>query len=251
MVTKYIITGNVIEVYTYEKYTAGTGGKREKKDKLKNDFDELTLLNYKNHCQVRLNNIRRLACSNFSRNSTFVTLTFDDAKVDFDIKNVNVCRYHFKKFIQRLKYVLQNQNLKYLAVVEFQDSNDRGAIHYHVLFDIPYIDFAILSNTWGMGFCWITNIQHVDNVGAYLVKYICKDGGDPRLMGKNAYLHSKNLHKPTSYILLDDQEAAPVYYQIDTVIANLETVYECNYNTELLGKVNYKQYNLERGFLLT
>lgn len=181
MVTKYIITGNVIEVYTYDKYIAGEGGKREKK-KLKEEIDELTKLNYKNHCQVRLNNIRRLACSNFNRNSTFVTLTFDDSKVDFDIRNVNVCRYHFKKFIQRLKYTLQNQNLKYLAVVEFQDTNDRGAIHYHVLFDVPYIDFYLLSEVWRHGYVFINKINHVDNIGAYLVKYICKDGGDERLM---------------------------------------------------------------------
>lgn len=248
MVTKYIVTGNVIEVYTYDKYVAGTGGKREK-EKTKNAVDEACLLNYKNHCQVRLNNIRRLACSNFNRNSTFVTLTFDDAKVDFDIRNVNVCRYHFKKFIQRLKYTLKNQNLKYLAVVEFQDTNDRGAIHYHVLFDIPFIDFYVLTDVWGMGHCWINKIDHVDNVGAYLVKYICKDGGDERLMGKNAYLHSKNLIQPESYILLDDESAGPEFYKIDTLISNLDVIYECDYNTELMGHVNYKQYNVERGYI--
>lgn len=98
-----------------------------------------------------------------------------------NIRNVKECNYVFKKFIQRLKYELKEE-FKYLAVIEFQDSNDRGAIHYHVLFDFAYININILSNIWGMGFCWVNKIDHVDNVGAYLIKYICKDGGDKRLI---------------------------------------------------------------------
>lgn len=248
MVTKYFITGNVIEVYTYENYIAGSGGKRERKE-IEKEINEACERNYKNHCQTRLNNIRRLACSNFSKDSTFVTLTFDDKKVDFNIRNVQECRIQFKNFIKRLKYELKNQDLKYLAVIEFQDANDRGAIHYHVLFNVPYIDFYILSNIWGLGYVFINKINHVDNVGAYLVKYICKDGGDKRLMGQQAYLHSRNLILPKTTILLDEDVASKEYFEFDTLISKLETCYETSYNTELMGKCTYRQYNLERGFV--
>lgn len=248
MFTKYIITNNVIEVYEMEKYTAGKGGKRDRKDKitlleeLNNGIDR----NYKNHNQVRLNSIRRLATANFDKHSLFVTLTFDDKKVSHDIRSPKDCNYVFKKFIQRLRYKLGN-DFKYLAVVEFQDSNDRGAVHYHMLIDIAYVDFKLLESTWGMGFIFLNKIDHVDNVGAYLVKYITKDGGDLRLVGEKAYLHSNNLSMPSSVILLEDEKVDAKYYQFDTLLSKLKTCYECDYNTEMLGKVKYKQYNLERG----
>lgn len=46
------------------------------------------------------------------------------------------------------------------------------------------------------GFVQVNRIDHVDNVGAYVVKYMLKDTEDPRLMGENAYLHSRGLNEP-------------------------------------------------------
>ena len=67
----------------------------------------------------------------------------------------------------RLNYKL-NQKIKYLAVIEFQE---RGAVHYHVLSDIPYIPQKELQDIWGHGFVYINAVKHVDNIGAYIVKY--------------------------------------------------------------------------------
>ena len=149
-VEKYVITGHILEVYQYEKYVCGRGGKKKEKNKkedsenLNDEIKEIILKNYTNHNVVRSNMIRRLACANFSSKSSFITLTFDDKKVAHDIHNVKECNYEFKKFIMRLKEFLKKnefyknnlniEELKYLAVIEFQDKNDRRAVHYlHVL----------------------------------------------------------------------------------------------------------------------
>jgi len=58
-----------------------------------------------------------------------------------------------------------------LAVIQFQD---RGAIHYHMMSDLPYIPKAKLSKIWGNGFIKINDITNVDNVGAYLIGYMNK-----------------------------------------------------------------------------
>ena len=234
-------------------------GGKEKKDKT--DFEELTkeindtiLLNYSNHNKVRQSEVRRLTCANFNKKSTFVTLTFDDQKVKHDIHNVKECNYVFKNFIKRLKYYLETEtvfkeDLKYLAVIEFQDKNDRRAVHYHVVFNIPYILQQDLERIWRMGFVKIEKINHVDNVGAYLVKYMTKDSADERLMGFPAYLRSKNLIEPFELILTDggvDQKVASEYYKINSIISQTKTIYEAEYNTEFMGKCVYRQYNLDR-----
>ena len=248
-----------MEVYQYEKYTCGKGGK-EKKDsleELKKEINETILLNYANHNKVRQNEVRRLTCANFSKLSTFVTLTFDDKKVSHDIHNVKECNYEFKKFIQKLKrYLVKEcfpQELKYLAVIEFQDTNDRRAVHYHCVFNIPYIPIKDLTDIWGMGFCFINKISHVDNVGAYLIKYMTKDSADERLMGLPAYLRSRNLIEPEEFFVEETNSKTSEHFrisdeitQIDTLISNYTAIYEAEYQTEFMGKCQYKQYNLER-----
>ena len=232
---------------------------KEKKDetdleKSTKDINDTILLNYSNHNKVRQNEVRRLTCANFNKKSTFVTLTFDDQRVKHDIHNVKECNYQFKQFIQRLKYYLKtetafNQDLKYLAVIEFQDKNDRRAVHYHVVFNIPYILHEDLERVWRMGFVKIEKISHVDNVGAYLVKYMTKDSADERLMGLPAYLRSKNLIEPQEIILTDGgvgQEVATEYYKIESIMSSTNTIYEAEYSTEFMGKCVYRQYNLDR-----
>ena len=257
--TKYIITNHILEVYTYENFTCGKGGKTKKENDSieipeEKEITELMLLNYKNHNKVRANMIRRLACANFNFESTFITFTFDDKKVNHDIHDVKECNKQFKQFIQRLKYYLKNKNilldesdLKYLAVIEFQDKNDRRAVHYHCLFNFEYIDAKELFKIWGLGSVYIEKIRHVDNVGAYLIKYMTKDNDDERLMGLPAYLRSRNLIEPEEIICVEGKtNKAEEYYKIDTITANSKTIYEYEYDTEYLGKCTYKQYNLKR-----
>lgn len=151
---KYVITGDIIEVYEYSKYIKGKGGANRTKESSQDE--EKSLQNYANTNQRRRDMVRRLACCNFNSNfDKFFTLTFKDNLTD--VKEAN---YLFMKFIQRLKYKF-SKDIKYLAVVEFQE---RGAVHYHVLSNIPYIPQRELQDLWGLGFVFINAITHVDNI---------------------------------------------------------------------------------------
>lgn len=124
------LCGNVIEKTEYERpLLRGLSSKRvgrsvsaSKKDKEIN----------RNKVLARnRRTVRQLVNSNPDCNK-FLTLTFADNLTDIDKAN-----YQFKKFIERLKYRYSSIELKYIAVIEFQK---RGAVHYHLLNNLPYID---------------------------------------------------------------------------------------------------------------
>ena len=238
MLKKYVLTGDIVEVYTYSNYITGKGGANRTTEK-STDIEK-SLANYANTNQRRRDMVRRLACCNFNAEyDKFFTLTFAENETD-----VKECNLKFKNFIKRLKYKF-TKDLKYLAVVEFQE---RGAVHYHVLSDIPYIPQRELQDLWGYGFVFINAITHVDNVGAYVVKYMTKDTTDLRLQGLKAYLHSTNLKKPEQII---NHNLKDFDYVEDKIIKKYDlnnqiATYESIFDTEMLGQCEYKQYNLRR-----
>lgn len=236
---KYVITGHILEVYSYDYYIHGKGGFS---GTAKGQAEiENALKNYANTNQRRRDKIRRLACTNFNnRYDKFLTLTFAENKT-----NIEECNLLFKNFIKRLKYKYNLLCLKYLAVIEFQE---RGAVHYHVLLNIPYIPHKELQELWGNGFVFVNAISHVDNLGAYILKYMTKDNNDTRLMGKKAYLTSRNLKQEETIVNHDlkdfDKLESKIIQKYN--LNDLKAVYEANYDTEMLGNCTYKQYNLER-----
>jgi hypothetical protein len=179
----------------------------------------------------RRNKARRLLSANFDRNSKFVTLTFAENVTDLDEAN-----REFTKFIQRLRR--RYDNFQYLAVVEFQK---RGAVHYHMISDLPYIANSKLRDLWRNGFVRINNIDHVNNIGAYVVKYMTKEGDNEKLQGRKTYFPSRGLKQPeeirgdTAEAILSDIEIEKKF----PVIGN-------TYDTEYMGKCEYAQYNLEK-----
>lgn len=236
---KYVITGHILEVYSYDYYIHGKGGFS---GTAKGQAEiENALKNYANTNQRRRDKIRRLACTNFNnRYDKFLTLTFAENKT-----NIEECNLLFKNFIKRLKYKYNLLCLKYLAVIEFQE---RGSVHYHVLLNIPYIPHKELQELWGNGFVFVNAISHVDNLGAYILKYMTKDNNDTRLMGKKAYLTSRNLKQEETIVNHDlkdfDKLESKIIQKYN--LNDLKAVYEANYDTEMLGNCTYKQYNLER-----
>ena len=134
--------------------------------------------------------------------------------------------------------------MKYIAVIEFQK---RGAIHYHVMLNTPYIPQEEIQNLWRNGFVFINKIDNVDNLGDYIVKYMTKDTAHKRLQGEKAYFCSRNLEKPfeitdTKYLDL----FATYKKQIEKIIKKCTPTYESTYDTECLGQCHYIQYNLDR-----
>lgn len=228
-----IRTGSIYELLDYEKTIFGKGGYKEVSDL------EQRERNYQNQVKKRRDNVRRLACANFTKdNCKFLTLTFKE-----NITDIKKCNNEFKNFIKRLKYSYKINDLKYLAVIEFQK---RGAIHYHCILNIPFIPQEELLKLWKNGLIWINRIDNVDNVGAYLVKYMTKDNADERLMGEMGYLHSRNLKKPIVITDTKDIELFNTHLLLaKKVIKNSCPEYEATFDTPL-GKCHYQQFNLDR-----
>lgn len=228
---KIILSGNIIEIYDMSNNVVGIGGYKEISDL------EQKEKNYKQQSIKRRNNVRRLTCANFNDGDKFFTLTF--AKNETDIRK---CNKELKKFVKRLKYNYNLENFKYLAVIEFQE---RGAIHYHMICNLPYIKQEKLQELWGHGFVWINQIKNVDNVGAYIVKYMNKDLSDVRLQGEKAYLYSRNLKKPLEITnTKNENRDLFLFYNnmVEKKIKNIAPSYESEYENEFLGKTKYRQY---------
>lgn len=184
MVTQYqkkaVRTGNLVEVYEYarpiyrgleSRFPRPTGAPRVPKPRT-----------YQSAMRTR-KRIRHLVNANPAMDK-FLTLTFAD-----NVQDVKSANYEFKLFRQKLERYL-GRKFKYLGVIEFQK---RGAVHYHLIMDIPFIDWKILSHMWGHGRIKIEKIRKPNRAGLYMAKttkYITKGLQDTRLYGKRVYFYS-------------------------------------------------------------
>ena len=137
----------------------------------------------------------------------------------------------FAKFVKRLKRYV-GFSPQYVAVPEFQK---RGAVHYHLLLNCPYIPADELARLWGKGFVKVNAIDNVDNLGAYVTKYMTKDNVDERLAGQKSYFMSRNLKKPeetTDGALIDEVLAAAC---VERVACSAE------FESEYYGRVRFTQ----------
>lgn len=236
---KVVISGDIVECYRYENGVfrghvskGGRHNKASEEDKKKNRGDVLSRAKKE---------VRRIINANIGQygeefRAKFVTLTFKEHVTDLKTAN-----YEFTKFIKRLNYALfgtKVNNLRYTVVPEFTKI---GRVHYHVVFyNIPYIKADKLSEIWGNGFIKINAIDNVDNVGAYVSKYMTKDNDDDRLQGKKCYFNSKGLFKPKE---IEDKEM--VERILDTLPSE-KIKYTAIFNNDYLGKIEYIQYNLKK-----
>lgn len=186
--------------------------------------------------------IRRLSVMNFKEGDLFLTLTFGENVTDIDFANDEL-----KKFFKRFRYKY-GKELPYLGVIEFQK---RGAIHYHFLVGkemgrefyeavTSWGESEDLSKIWGHGFAYAKPITGIDNIGAYLIKYLMKNLGDDRLSGRKHYLISKGLEK--SEVI---KNAAEVKVILDSLEGYYPT-FTSDYENFFCGKVKYLEYNLKR-----
>ena len=237
---KIIISGNIIEVYEYEKEVAsgfkisegriGRSGKAEGEEIQKNR--ELVL-------QRAKRDLRRIINSNvdlYDELPKFFTMTFKE-----DMTCLKQANYEFKKFRQRLEDNI-GIHLKYSAVPEIQKERfkkyGQAVWHYHVIFyNLPYIKQSKLMEIWGNGGVNIKKIDKVDNVGAYMCKYMTKDNKD--LVGQKCYFGSRGLYKP---IVIKDKKL------VESVRGSLQAnkmVYQNIFENEF-NKTLYSQYNMIR-----
>lgn len=229
---KIVIQKNIVDVVRYEHLNVNSGGARDGDGK---DHEH----NYQNTQKARRKAVRQLAACNFDNTSKFVTLTFGN--VSWDITDVRLCNKAFTKFIMRLKY--RYHDLKYLAVVEFQDANGRGAVHYHMLCNLPFIKKSELAKIWGHGFIKINAIDKVDHVGAYISKYMAENLDDERLCGLKAYQYSRNLEKPIE--VNSWASDADEYFSLHDFLAEKKPSYMAVYESDNAGHVEVFQYKLD------
>ena len=233
---KVIQSGPVYEVYEFQ-YPVQLGiDTSESRKGLKKRPQDRTEEYAKKRATRARNHIRRLALANFTAQDKFLTLTFAENITDIEYAN-----NEFRKFIKRLNR--KHPKVKYISVIEFQK---RGAIHYHCLIALPYIQKEELQNYWGNGFVFIEKLKDVTNVGAYLSKYMVKDVLDKRLKEKKSYFTSRGLLRPeTEYF---DSKG---YYKLSEE-RNLDyskIAFSNKYTSERNGIVKYTEYNTSHEFI--
>lgn len=229
---KLIVTGHIVEVYTYEKMPVPSAQDRsDQEDKSDLEWLEDSRGDKKQNSRRSKWNLIRLLNANFNEHSKFITLTFAENIVDLDLAHKE-----FDKFMKRMRR--KYGDFKYAAVVEFQK---RGAVHYHLVSDLPYIPKDELAIIWRNGFVRINDIEHVDNVGAYISKYMSKTEIDLRLRQRKNYFTSKNLDRP---VIIKGDLADPLFEMWD--LGQKKEVFANSYESEHHGQITYKQFNLKR-----
>ena len=232
---RLVISGSCLEFYNFRQPVLyGTRRKKSQKDK---DTDEEYLKQKKllyamSEEEKSLSSGRRakktlrrlIKCNVWKWTDIYnpympitLTLTFRD-----EIRSIEEANNLFSNFIQRLNYSInlvergypkkeaKKNLLKYSAVIEFQDKNRGGVIHYHIIFyNLPKMSniYDRLNEIWGKGYFWvgskgrkrntyIKDNKKLEKIIGYFTKYITKSFEDKRLKNKKKYFNSRGLIEP-------------------------------------------------------
>ena len=143
----------------------------------------------------------------------------------------------FTLYIQRMNYHLYGKrahNLKYLANIEF---TKKDRIHNHLaIFNMPYLHKTEFQKIWGQGFIKVRAVDSVDNIGAYICKYMGKNLDDPRLAGRKCYFPSMGLKKPIE--IIDPEQIKNILKDIPAEALKYHNIFGDEFGTE------YTQYNI-------
>ena len=92
----------------------------------------------------------------------------------------------------------------------------------------------------------INSIMKVDNIGAYVIKYMTKEKADARLQGLKAYNCSKGLLRPyeVSSWSNGDEITKMIFDKYN--LNEKRPVYFAEYTSEQAGHIIYKQFNFNR-----
>jgi hypothetical protein len=165
-------------------------------------FSNQSIENYEANLKVSINRarkrIRRLLECNFTDQYAFVTLTFKPSE-EIDVTDIKICHKMFCDFKKRLTYYLQKNQLpefKYLGVIEFQDENRQGAVHYHLVCNLIEIPLGTLQELWQNGWVYRSIVKSDVLENEKIVHYLNKGITDKRLRGKKSIFTQKVLNSP-------------------------------------------------------
>lgn len=237
---KVIVSGDIVEVFEYSKgvFKGINGNKNGRRGN--GDISEEDKARNR---EISLNRARKEFMRTVNANigqygdirPKFISFTF--AENVRDLKEANKI---WGKFIKRLNYRVYGKKcseLQYGVVPQFQK---RGAVHYHaIFFNLPYIDNEELAEIWGQGFIKVNAIDDVNNVGAYVCRYMSSSFDDERLVGQKCYFFSRGVMRPRE-IYLDSEDLERVKKSLPAGAR----VFEGEFNNDFVGAVRYEQYNL-------
>jgi len=162
---KIIISGSNIETYRYQEKAVSYDFPRSQKGVSISEQNlsvdeklEKKLLSRKSSMLRSRSTLRRLVNANAWRwlkqsglpyLPVFVTLTFAD-----NVRNSKIANKIFSDFIRRFNYYITDGQkksfLKYVVVIEFQDKNRGGVVHYHVMFfNMKKVWTNTIAEIWG------------------------------------------------------------------------------------------------------
>lgn len=234
---KVVVSGKQVEVFKYKKHIwrdyetkQFAKEKPQKEPKQLDAFEQLKIQEQKSRFSLNRTKteIRRLTNANPQLNK-FMTLTFAD-----NITDLKEANYIFNQFIKRISY--KYPGFEYLAVPEFQK---RGAVHYHLLCKLPFVEISEMQIIWGQGFIKLNRIDNVNNVGAYVCKYLSKDMFDDRTFGKKKFFRSQSLSESVELLGYFASKF------IERFLSLLKPVFEKQFESEWIGEVEYKAYSLD------
>jgi len=195
---KMIRSGDFVECIHYNNGIELNSYPKTKKDsnlpqKVQDDLKSYRWLEYQRRKSQRvMEKIIRAIRTNFTKDSVFITLTFGECM--FDITDLSVTNKKFNTFCLKLRK--RYPDFKYIAVPEFQQ---RGAVHYHMIVNLPYISHFLLKKLWVHGRHNIKDVYNEQGMAFYFVKYLTKNGDTPQLWGRRTLFMSKKMLNPKIY----------------------------------------------------
>jgi len=251
--TKVIHYGGVIEVYKYEKDVRAVGRKKKilGQSSLLPHISENTenigtqreskKVRTEAHARRARVAFRRLVASNLDgiNNPVLASFTYADNMAD-----ISVGRKDWNTFARR-GVALWGTGFRWVCVAEFQR---RGALHFHaLLWGLPsgLVDSErhtrLVASLWTRGFVDITATDGSHRLAGYLAKYMSKMFLDERMVGRKAYITSRNIRRPT----IDKNALMMPYHTKETgypQIPGSKVLHKSEYQTQWLGMCNYQKY---------
>lgn len=278
MYEKIVQTGDLIEIYTYEKQPAVRRNgiistyKRKRAVERRQRVPSVRYRTKRSLYRAMVNFMRVVRSSLWQLGApSFLTLTMRDL---VDLEHAN---RELSMFFQKLKR--RHKAVKYVCVPEWQK---RGAVHYHALVwglpmemaCVPSKQFyrdsigklkrkhicedgygcerqtRVLSHLWGLGFVDLFQTDGSYKISGYLAKYMYKTMADKRLAGKKAYSCSRGLIRP---VVLNTIGSVDIFKEIweisdDVVVPDLTFIESRVYSTEWLGRANYRSYSSDKNY---
>lgn len=250
---KFVVSGNVFELYEYEKNIEEYRAIKRKHEKPVDNGNlgttgsdeelERKLGKRRDNAKRAVMAFRRLVLCQLGRgeNPILITLTYAE-----NMEELGQGYRDFKAFINALRYRYGEQ-FRYVCVPEFQK---RGALHFHALFwDLPKADILLqterqtrlIASLWKRGFVFLKKTDGNNKLSSYLSKYMSKAFVDIRLRNQRAFSSSRNCLRP---IVGSGFHAVNIV--LDAWELSTETPLQTTqYETKWLGKGRYSLFEIK------